>query len=112
MPFIPNPAINPPFPRQTFPDPIQETAFERNSSELAAGWAHNFQPGTVNLAAPIPFAGQIPVPSALNWSGNFINPPQSTDHNPPYATPKGSTIFDWIVQAARALPITPNDAGS
>lgn len=110
--FIPNAAVNPPFPKQVYANPQQEQLFEQQAGELAAGYAHNFQPGQVNMLAPIPFCGQIPAPTAANWSGNFVNPPESTDLNPAYGTPKGSTVFSWIINAARALPITPSDAGA
>lgn len=108
--FIPREAVGT-VPTQEYNDPRLQAQFEAQN-EYAAGLAHNYQPGIVNVLAPIPFSGQIPTPPAINWSANFISPPQSTDHNPPYATPKGSTIFAWIVAAAKALPITPSDAGS
>lgn len=109
--FLPSRTIAPPFPIQEYADPAQQALFEQQT-RYAAGLAGTVQPGRVNLAAPIPFCGQIPIPSALNWSANFVSPPQSADTNPPYGTPKGSTIFSWIVNAAKQLPITPSDAGA
>ena len=106
--FIPRSTVGT-VPATEYPDAASQALFEAQS-EYAAGLAANWV-GRVNLAAPIPYCGQIPIPGAISWSQQFITTPQSTDTNPPYGTPKGSTIFSWIVNAAKALPITPSDAG-